>query len=68
MGKKVLSNEVQLSIYQSVYIPTLTYVHEFWVETERTMSRIQVAEMRFLQRVAGLSLRDMVKTSGGSSE
>lgn len=66
VGKKELSHEVQLSIYQSVYIPTLTYVHEFWLETERTVSRIQVAKMRFLQRVAGLSLRDTVKTSGGS--
>ncbi|KAK3534172.1 hypothetical protein QTP86_002515 [Hemibagrus guttatus] len=56
--KKELSRKVKLSIYQSIYVPTLTYGHELWVMTERTRSRIQVAEMSFLHRVAGLSLRD----------
>ncbi|KAI3368927.1 hypothetical protein L3Q82_025906 [Scortum barcoo] len=46
------------SIYRSIYVPTLTYGHELWVMTERTRSRIQAAEMSFLRRVAGRSLRD----------
>ena len=33
------------------------------VVTERTRSRIQAAEMSFLRRVAGLSLRDKVRSS-----
>jgi len=45
------------------YVPTLTYRHELWVVTERTRSRIQAAEMGFLSKVSGLSLRDRVRSS-----
>uniref|UniRef100_A0A8C6KZ86 Reverse transcriptase domain-containing protein n=1 Tax=Nothobranchius furzeri TaxID=105023 RepID=A0A8C6KZ86_NOTFU len=58
-----LSQKAKLSIYRSIYVPTLTYGHELWVVTERTRSRIQAAEMSFLRRVAGLSLRDRVRSS-----
>ncbi|TKS65493.1 LINE-1 reverse transcriptase -like protein [Collichthys lucidus] len=61
--KKELSRKAKLSIYQLIYVPTLTYGHELWVVTERTRSRIKAAEMSFLRRVAGLSLRDRVRSS-----
>ncbi|KAK3535381.1 hypothetical protein QTP70_011277 [Hemibagrus guttatus] len=61
--KKELSQKAKLSIYQSIYAPTLTYGHELWVMTERVRSRIQAAEMSFLRRVAGSSLRDRVRSS-----
>ncbi|KAI3363351.1 hypothetical protein L3Q82_011976, partial [Scortum barcoo] len=62
--KKELSRKVKLSIYRSIYVPTLTYGHELWVMTERTRSRIQAGgEMSFLRRVAGRSLRDRVRSS-----
>ncbi|TWW81657.1 hypothetical protein D4764_01G0014720 [Takifugu flavidus] len=59
--KRELSRK--LSIYRSILVPTLTYGHELWVMTERTRSRVQAAEMSFLRRVAGLSLRDRVRSS-----
>ncbi|TWW74357.1 hypothetical protein D4764_14G0003580 [Takifugu flavidus] len=61
--KKELSRKAKLSIYQSFYVPVLTYGHQCWVMTERTRLRIQAAEMSFLRRVAGLSLRDRVRSS-----
>ncbi|KAK3517257.1 hypothetical protein QTP70_001616, partial [Hemibagrus guttatus] len=61
--KKELSWKAKLSIYQSIYVTTLTYGHELWVMTERVRSRIQAAEMSFLLRVAGHSLRDRVRSS-----
>ncbi|KAK0140999.1 hypothetical protein N1851_021987 [Merluccius polli] len=61
--KRELSRKAKLSIDQSIYVPTLTYGHELWVVTERTRLRIQAAEMSFLRRVAGLSLRDRVRSS-----
>ncbi len=61
--KKELSRKAKLSIYRSIYVPTLTYGHELCVMTERTRSRIQAAEMSFLRRVAGRSLRDRVRSS-----
>nr|XP_049572422.1 uncharacterized protein LOC125965716 [Syngnathus scovelli] len=61
--KRELSQKAKLSIYRSIYAPTLTYGHELWVVTERTRSRIQVAERSFLRRMSGLSLRDRVGSS-----
>uniref|UniRef100_A0A8C6NUV0 Reverse transcriptase domain-containing protein n=1 Tax=Nothobranchius furzeri TaxID=105023 RepID=A0A8C6NUV0_NOTFU len=61
--KRELSQEVKFSIYRSIYVPTLTYGHELWVVTVRTRSWIQAAEMSFLRIVAGLSLRDRVRSS-----
>ncbi|KAK3545223.1 hypothetical protein QTP70_002063 [Hemibagrus guttatus] len=61
--KKELSRKAKLSIYQSIYALTLTYGHELWVMTERVRSQIQAAEMSFLRRVAGRSLRDRVRSS-----
>ncbi|KAK0132400.1 Craniofacial development protein 2 [Merluccius polli] len=61
--KRELSRKAKLSIYQSIYVPALTYGHELWVMTERTRSWVQAAKMSFLRRVAGLSLRDRVRSS-----
>ncbi|KAK3527697.1 hypothetical protein QTP86_034170 [Hemibagrus guttatus] len=61
--KKELNRKGKLSIYQSIYVPTLTYGHELWVMTERIRSQIQAAEMSFLRRVAGRYLRDRVRSS-----
>ncbi|KAK3536250.1 hypothetical protein QTP86_000153 [Hemibagrus guttatus] len=54
--KKELSQKAKLSIYQSIYVPTLTYGHELWVMTKRVRSQIQAAKMSFLRRVAGAPL------------
>ena len=61
--KTEMSRKAKVLIYQLSYIPTLTYGHELWIVTERTRSRIQAAEMSFLPRVVGLSLRDRVRSS-----
>ncbi|KAK0142203.1 hypothetical protein N1851_020089 [Merluccius polli] len=61
--KRELSRKAKLSIYQSIFVPALTYGHELWVVPERTRSRVQAAEMSFLRTVAGLSLRDRVRSS-----
>ncbi|XP_018538853.1 uncharacterized protein LOC108887791 [Lates calcarifer] len=60
--KRERSRKAKLSIYQSIYVLTLTYGHKIWVVTERRRLRIQAAEMSFLQRVSGLSLRDRVRS------
>lgn len=50
-------------IYWSIYVPTSNFGLELWVATERMRLWTQVAGMNFLQRLAGLSLRDKVKSS-----
>ncbi|KAM7380977.1 hypothetical protein PAMP_004240 [Pampus punctatissimus] len=61
--KRELSQKAKLLIYRSIFVPTLTYGHERWVMTERMRSRVQAAEMGFLHRVAGVSLRERVRSS-----
>ncbi len=61
--KKELSQKAKLSIYQSIYVPTLAYGHELWVVIKRMRSQIQSGEMSFLHSVAGLSLREIVRSS-----
>ena len=61
--KRELSLKAKLSIYRSIYVPTVTYGLELWVVTKRMRLRIPMAEKSFLCRVAGLSLRDSVRSS-----
>ena len=61
--KRELCTAAKLSVFNSVYVPTLTYGHECWVMTERVKSRVQAAEMGFLRRVHGVSLLDKVRSS-----
>ncbi len=61
--KRELGRNAKLSIYRSAFVPYLTRGHEEWVMTERMRLWIQTAEMGFLRRVAGISLRDKVRSS-----
>ena len=60
--RRSLGQKANISIYQSFYVPTLTYGVELWVITERMASQIQAAKVSFLHKVVGLSLRNMVKS------
>ena len=61
--KKEVSRRAKMTIFNAVYRPALIYGHEQWVMTERIRSRIRAAEMRFLRRAAGLTLRDRIRSS-----
>ena len=58
-----LNRKAKPPIYWSIFVPTLTNGHELELVTKRTRLRVQEAEMSFLRRVAGLSLRDRVRSS-----
>ena len=61
--KKEVSWRTKMAIFNAVYRPILIYGHEQWVMTERIRSRVRAAEMRFLRRAAGLTLRDRIRSS-----
>ena len=61
--KRELSQKAKLSVYRSILVPTLTFCHKLWVVTKKTRLRVQAAETGFLHRVAGLSLRNRVRSS-----
>ena len=62
-SKRELSQRPKLSIYRSLFFPILTYGHERWVITERKRLWVKASEIGFLRRLAGVSLRDRVRSS-----
>jgi len=61
VGTKI-ATRIELSVFKSVFVPILTCGHESWVTTERILFQVQVAEMGFLRRVHGVTLRDKVRS------
>ena len=47
--KRELSKKAKLSVFETVFVPILTYGHESWVMTERVRSQVQAPEMRFYE-------------------
>jgi hypothetical protein len=47
-GKREVSKMTKLTVYRTVYLPTLTYSAESWTLGAKQHSRLQVAEMRYL--------------------
>jgi len=48
-----------VSLFNCIFL-ILTYGCEYWVITERVSSQVQVAQMGFLRRVNGVTLRNKV--------
>ena len=61
--KRELSKKAKLSIFKTVFVPTLTYGHESWVMTERVRSQVQASEMRFLRRIKRVTLFNKVRST-----
>ena len=59
--KRELTKKAKLSIFKTAFVPILTDGHEFWVMTERMRSQVQASEMRFLQRIEGVTLFNKVR-------
>lgn len=59
----MLSKETQLSVYRTIFKPILTYGQETWIPSERTRSRIQAIEMRFLRRILNITRRDRIRNA-----
>ena len=58
--KRELSKMAKLSIFKAVFVPIFTYGHESWVMTKRVRSQAQACEMRFLQKIEGVTLFNKV--------
>lgn len=60
--QRELSLKAKLSIYQSIYVSTFTYVHELWLVTVRKRLWIQEAEIH-LREIPYFSLRNRERSS-----
>ncbi|XP_030757968.1 uncharacterized protein LOC115883710 [Sitophilus oryzae] len=54
LGKKEVSLKTKISVFNSVFVPILTFGSESWVLTKRQESLIQAVEMKYLRKVLGL--------------
>jgi hypothetical protein len=60
-GNREVSEKTKLTVYRTVYLPTLTYSAESWTLEAKQHSRLQAAEMRYLRRVEQKTRRDKVR-------
>jgi len=51
-----------MKFYNVVVRPSLLYGSETWVTTKRNMTRLEVAEMRFLRSVTGYTRLDKIRS------
>ena len=61
IGKKEISTKTKMSIFQSIYIPTLTYGMESIPLTKAAESRITAMEMKYLRKTVNVTKRDRIR-------
>ena len=59
---KKTRTDIQMKFYKVVARPSLMYGSETWVTTKRDMTRLEVAEMRFLRSVTGYTRLDKIRS------
>ena len=63
INKRELTVKTKLSIFNSIYCPTLMYGSESWTLENRDKSRLQATEMKFLRRTFGKTKRDKIRNT-----
>ena len=61
LGKKEINTKTKLQVYNSIYVPTLTYGSESWIINKRIESRITASEMKCLRKIQGVTKRDKLR-------
>lgn len=63
INKREVSQKTKLTVYKTIFRPTMTYGCESWVLTQKMKLRLEATEMKYLRRVKGVSLRDKIRSS-----
>ena len=63
ISKRELTTKTKMSIFNSIYCPTLIYGSESWSLDNRDKSRLQASEMKFLRRSIGKTKRDKIRNT-----
>ena len=53
-SKKEVSTKTKLSIHRAIFRPIITYGSESWVDTNSSIQKLEVADMRVLRMVSGI--------------
>jgi len=65
---KKTRTETQMKFYKVVARPSLLYGSETWVTTQRDMTHLEAAEMRFLRSVIGYTRLDKIRSENIGQE
>ena len=63
LNKKEVTKKTKLAVYKSTFVPTLTYGCESWTLTEKSKSKLQAMEMRFLRKADNKTRRDRIRNT-----
>lgn len=63
MNKKKISKKTKLTVYNTMYIPLITYGAGNWVLNKTQENGIQVAEMRYSRKVEGYKKIDKIRNA-----
>lgn len=63
IGKRELTTKTKVSIFNSIYCPTLIYGSETWNLDNKDKSRLQATEMKFLRKSVGKTRRDRFRNT-----
>src|SRR6266550_2781532 len=57
-----VQKETRMKVYNTLAVPMITYGCEVWALKKTDKRRITAAEMKFMRRTAGVTLRDRIKS------
>ncbi|KAI5747504.1 hypothetical protein M8J77_015356 [Diaphorina citri] len=61
INKREVSKRTKVTVFKTVFRPTLTYSSETWTLITKHKSRLQAAEMKYLRRVEDKTRRDRIR-------
>ena len=61
--KREWLKKANLTVFKSGFVPIITYSHKSFVMTKRVRLQVQASEMRFLPRIKGVTLFNIVLSS-----